>query len=135
MQGGPSVDVLYGGAGIDTIVFESGGGYDYVDDDLSGELTIVEVDASLTPADVTLSRIADDFGMRTMFVAANGGSDVLELRQFGSAAEPVELRFADGTVWTPAMVMDRLARIDGTDLDDVLVRNDTRRPSVRTGGQ
>jgi Ca2+-binding RTX toxin-like protein len=102
-------------------VLQAGGGYDYVDDAHTGELTIVEVEATLTPGDVTLSRTADDYAGPSLYVSANGGADVLELRQFGTAADPVELRFSDGTVWDAQTVMDRIARIDGKALDDALV--------------
>ncbi|MDH5288163.1 MAG: hypothetical protein OEX23_16200 [Betaproteobacteria bacterium] len=39
---------------------------------------------------------------------------------FGSAERPVEIRFGDGTVWSPTEVLARASRIEGTESDDVL---------------
>ncbi|HVF64738.1 MAG TPA: calcium-binding protein [Casimicrobiaceae bacterium] len=119
IDGGGDGDSLFGDAGIDTFVLKAGGGYDYIDDGLSGELTIVDVDASYTPADITLSRTFDGIGS-TLFVTAGAGTDVFEMRGFGTTSAPLEIRFADGTVWTQAMIMDVVARIDGTMGDDVI---------------
>ncbi len=121
LRGGGGSDLLSGGAGVDTYQLAAGDGLDYVsDDDLPGELTVIALDASILPADVTVSRRVDEWGASTLVITANGGVDGLELAGAGRADRPVELRFSDGTIWSPEQVLDLAARIEGTAGDDAL---------------
>ena len=120
LDGGAGADTLQGGAGIDTYLLATGNGIDTLEDNwYLGESTVIEVDATLAPADIAVERIQDDEGFHIL-ISANGGTDGLRLTYIFSNPA-VELRFGDGTVWTPAMVNDKLSLFEGTAGDDSLV--------------
>ena len=120
LDGGLGQDMLRGGQGNDTYVLRTGDGNDTVIDPLaSGEISIVQVDAALHPADVSLSR-RDHDGYGWLLVSANAGATTLELQGYIDAQHPVELRFADGTVWDANYVLDTLYAIRGTAGADTL---------------
>ena len=136
---GDGVDYLTGGAGNDTLT--GGGGGDSLDGGAGndtyvlqvrrrhrrrrptrggGETTVVLVDDGIAPADLGLARVVDEWGWATLQLRANGDADGLDLFEFGDAAHPLEIRFADGTVWTHAAIQDRLYTRHGTDGADLL---------------
>jgi len=123
-DGGPGDDVLAGGPGDDTYVLKSGGGRDsvalYSDWYVAGEKAIVRVDAALHPNDVRVTFDTLSDGSRRFAVTANGGNDSIELEGRENAVFPVEVRFADGTVWDDATVLDKLYVKRGTTAADVL---------------
>ena len=118
LDGGAGFDALLGGPGIDTYVLKSGNEGDRIDDDWQ-DLSIIAVDAALTPADVSL-QIRDFGNGPNISISANGGADELRLNSLNFAI-PVEVRFADGTVWSPATVHDKLFLHEGTPGNDSLV--------------
>ena len=119
LDGGPGVDYLSGGAGDDRYVLKIGGGIDTVSEQWpAGENTIILVDAPLRPADVAVARDDQDDGSY-MVISTNGGADVLRLRYI-PAQLPVEVRFADGTVWDHAVLFDKLYVRHGTAGNDTL---------------
>ncbi len=125
LDGGPGDDYLLGGPGNDTYVLAPGGGQDTVyngaDILAAGEKAIVQVDAALMPADVSVTRDDAEGGSLWLVVSANGGADAIRLASFVDAAHPVEIRFADGTTWDPATVLDKLYMHRGTSAADNLV--------------
>jgi Ca2+-binding RTX toxin-like protein len=121
IDGGAGDDVLEGDVGVDTYVLARGQGLDQLNDFVIGaELTIIEAGPGIAPDDLELSRTQDEYGGPSMRIMLAGTGDGFEMPHYGLADRPVEVRFGDATVWTPAMVMDRLSRIDGTDADDAL---------------
>ncbi len=119
LDGGPGVDYLSGGAGNDRYVLKSGGGIDTVSEQWpAGENTIILVDATLHPADVSVARDDQDDGSY-LVISANGGADALRLRYI-PAQLPVEVRFADGTTWDHAAISDMLYVRRGTGGNDTL---------------
>ena len=121
LTGGGGSDSLDGGAGNDTYVLQAGGGIDVVTDAaVEGETTVVLVDDGIAAADLGLARVVDEWGWATLQLRANGDADGLDLSEFGDAAHPLEIRFADGTVWTQAAIQERLYTRHGTDGADLL---------------
>ncbi len=120
LDGGAGNDILSGYAGVDTYVLSAGTGSDLVGDNWrTGELTIIAVDASLTTADVHITR-GRDANSEFLSVNANGGADELKMR-YPVVDMPLEVHFADGTVWTPADVANQLYLREGTPGPDTLV--------------
>jgi Ca2+-binding RTX toxin-like protein len=116
LLGGDQPDFLSGGEGHDRM--HGGAG----DDSLSGEagVDIYVLSRGVAPDEIVLERIVDEFDVPTLYVRIADSTDELHLPHYGRADRPLELRFEDGTVWTPAIVLERLSRVEGTDLDDVL---------------
>lgn len=123
LDGGAGDDRLNGGGGVDRYVLAAGGGTDLVTDDWSsGDLTHIAVSAGLTPADVRLKHVLGDNGPYVSVSTADGTGE-LRLNMSGPGL-PVEVHFADGTVWNRAQVLDRLYRVNGTAGSDVIEGSD-----------
>lgn len=103
LAGGAGADVLVGDMGNDTYRFGRGDGADiiYDQDDTGGNIDRVEFGSDVTAYDVTAER---ESGTNNLQLRINGTNDVLIIANYyHSAAHQVEeIRFADGTVWTPA---------------------------------
>jgi len=120
LDGGAGDDRLNGGGGVDRYILKAGGGTDLVTDDwLSGDLTLIAVSAGLTPADIRLKHVLGDNGPYVSVSTADGTGE-LRLNTSGPGL-PVEVHFADGAVWTRAEVLDRLYRVSGTGVGELLV--------------
>ena len=123
LNGGAGNDDLGGGAGTDTYVFASGGGQDSVraggDDLATGEKAIVQVDSGLRPTDISVTREDREDG-RWLVLSANAGADLLQIQNFVDAAHPLEVRFADGTTWDSATILDKIYVHRGTAVADTL---------------
>ena len=119
LDGGPGWDTLYGGTNVDRYVLKSGSEIDRVNEINNGELSIIDVDPTLHPSDVTPARLSDDFG-DYLSISINAGADGLQL-QFPTAAKPVEIRFEDGTVWNSATIHRHPLSPHGTPGPDTLV--------------
>ena len=116
--GGSGNDSLTGGDGQDSYLLESGFGRDtVVNSDAAqgydrdgnfgwvGNTDRVQFGAGISPDQVLLGRSGLD-----LLMAFNGSTDLLRVASwFGSAQARVEeLRFADGTVWSPAVISQLL---------------------------
>lgn len=131
--GGTGSDLLQGGAGNDTYRFSAGFGHDVILEgsfpgeleilsldegpnpefgDGSPEFNIVEFDATIDPADVTVRAEGGEVGIEKFYLSFANGTDRLQIGQdyFGDPIRNVlisEYRFADGTVWTHDDVVAR----------------------------
>ena len=122
LDGGAGDDTLSGGAGTDTYLLKSGGGHDTVTQDevlLTNDKLIIQVDSSLRPTDVSVTREDDDFSA-ILVVSINGGADALRVPGYVDANRPVEIHFGDGTVWDGAAVLDKLYVKRGSGGNDTL---------------
>src|SRR6185295_12584188 len=119
LDGGAGVDVLSGGTGIDTYVLKPGSESDLIADQFGSELTIVAVDPSLTPSDVTLARLNP--GNDYLSIAINGAADELRVNGIQFGVPNLEIRFGDGTVWDSATISDKLYLQQGTAGNDTLI--------------
>jgi trimeric autotransporter adhesin len=124
LDGGPDDDTLDGGRGDDSYVLKPGGGIDTVaitgDWFISGEKASVLVDGALRPSDVAVGLVDHGSGYAWLAISASSGADSIELESRQDPAFPVEVRFADGTVWDDATVLDKLYARRGTAGADVL---------------
>ncbi len=125
-------DYLQGGSGNDTYLFGRGAGQDYVYeyDATAGNIDTIKVAAGVNPADVKVTRDADN-----LYLSIKGTADKMAvLDWFGSDAGKVErVEFADGTVWDVAALATKAAdntltgdggsTILGTAGNDTLVGN------------
>lgn len=101
LRGGTGADTLGGGAGNDTFLFATGDGVDIVRE--SSGTDAIEFAAGIDPGSVTVSRTGTDLQLQL-----SGGTDRVTVEGFfGSAGAEIEsVRFADGTVWTLAMLRE-----------------------------
>jgi Ca2+-binding RTX toxin-like protein len=120
--GGPGDDWLAGGAGDDTYHFGPGAGEDRITelDSAAGNHDVIQMASGVLPDDVTITREGDHLVLGL-------GPDQLTVEQYfvqwSTAYRVEEIRFADGTVWTPATINERLGlgiTLTGTDGDDTL---------------
>lgn len=123
LDGGAGADWLYGGAGDDLFVFGRGYGSDrFIEADGAGDAILMKADVA--PGDVTLSRSNLD-----LIVKIAGTADqitVVDNFSYGWLRLE-EIRFADGTIWTPAIIEAMLRigtagndTITGTAFNDLL---------------
>jgi Ca2+-binding RTX toxin-like protein len=105
LDGGAGTDTLWGGAGDDRYRFARGGGTDLVvdQDATAGNLDAIEVAPDLAPDDVIAER-GTLYGSDLVLTVYGSDDSVTIADQFGATGEYAveEIRFADGTVWTPA---------------------------------
>jgi Ca2+-binding RTX toxin-like protein len=105
LQGGPGADTLFGGKGADIYRFEAGHGADLIiDNDVSAQRDVLEFGAGIAPAQVLATRI----GSADLLLRA--GPDSVRVQEFFLAGEAAgagieEVRFADGTVWDRAQLL------------------------------
>ncbi len=117
LDGGAGNDQLVGFAGNDTYVFGRGYGQDWVfDEDATvGNIDVVRFAADITPDDIVASRDPGTYDLR---LAIDGTFDALIIANhfFVAADEVEEFRFANGTVWTPAMIPMLISGSSGNDV-------------------
>ena len=145
LYGGAGNDILYGGAGNDTLrgnggddiyIFAIGDGQDVISEE--GGVDAIQFGAGIEPNDVVIKRVARWNGGSTTYydleLSIVGTSDKLTIQQyFGSynsnwgtitpanVAQAIEqYTFADGTVWTPSTIHEKMHNIIGTIGDDSL---------------
>ncbi len=123
LRGGPGNDLLTGGSGDDTFRFLAGDGNDLINayDTRAGKQDVIELGAGITPTGVTVSRLSS-YDYDDLLLTLPGG-DSLRVRNFfvGDGDGPAavqQVRFADGTVWTPALLRARVL-LGGAGNDDL----------------
>lgn len=115
-------DVLNGGSGSDTYVFEAGNGVDTIVDN-AGEGNTLVFGAGVDPASVTLS-------LGSLLIKTGNGGDAIHIQGFDPnnvwAAPVIEsFQFAGGTTLSYAQLLERGFDIAGTAADDVLTGTNT----------
>ncbi len=121
LEGGAGNDDITGGLGSDVVRFGRGDGQDIVrgtTDPTVGKLDVIELREGIAPADVILHTSGTQL---TIKIA--GTTDQILVTGFldgdstsNSYSSLQQLRFADGTIWTPADIMVRvLAGTEGAD--------------------
>jgi len=124
IDGGAGNDRLDGGAGDDTYFFGRGGGRDRVDDSKGND--VIELGAGIAPDDLQVTRQDDE-----LTVSVRGTADAVAIHWAPEAGHAVEaLRFAGGTAWDAATLIDRIndapllaaAPADVSTLEDQLLR-------------
>ena len=123
LVGGVGNDRLAGGAGMDVYRFDAGDGRDVIDNSgnawNSPSADVLEFGSGVLPSQVVAERVNDDLILRIA-----GSNDELRVQYyFDNDADSVQviaqIRFADGTVWTPAQVRTQV--LAPTDADQRIV--------------
>jgi Ca2+-binding RTX toxin-like protein len=112
LRGGLGNDVLGGGNGADIYRFARGDGDDYIDGS-GGGADVLEFSSDILPSQVTVTQ--SQSGWEIIITVDQGGGSITN-RGFGQL-NPLEVRFADGTVWSPGDLADR--SMAGTEGDDI----------------
>ena len=136
LGGGAGDDVLQGESGDDTYAFARGDGADliYEPDATPGNLDRIEFAADIRPDDIDATR--DPVYAGDLILALHGTGDAITIVNQLAASGPSveEIRFADGTVWTPAATPmlirgtaanNSLTGTSGPDVFEGLAGNDT----------
>ena len=122
LDGGAGNDTLYGNAGNDTYLFYRGAGQDWISDydNAAGNLDVIKIADSLTPADIQLSRSAYD-----LYVGIAGSADKLTVSGwFSNTSSQVEqIQFSDGTTWGVDAISE-MSSGTASQGNDVLYGND-----------
>ncbi|GFM76187.1 hypothetical protein PSCICM_20060 [Pseudomonas cichorii] len=121
LEGGTGNDILSGGMGGDTYLFKLGDGRDTINEDnvYSPETDILKFGEGIIASDITATRV----GTSLVLSHRNGQDQITFSNWFyatGGRYQVDRFEFADGTVWTSAMVAAPLLRLIGGDGDDVL---------------
>jgi Ca2+-binding RTX toxin-like protein len=120
--GGAGNDLLEGGAGDDVYVYELGDGNDTIfDADYNdGNVDTLRLGAGVTPGDVAVSRSGTDL---VLTIGATGEAITVAMFGEGAAFAIERVEFDDGTTWSSAGLVQRLAAepIAGTVQDDLLL--------------
>ena len=123
LRGGPGNDLLTGGSGDDSFRFLAGDGNDLIDayDTGAGKRDVIELGAGITPDAVAVSRLSG-LGFDDLLLTLPGG-DSLRVRNFfvGDGEGPagvLQVRFADGSIWTPALLRARVL-VGSAGVDDL----------------
>lgn len=109
LSGAAGNDTLLGGQGADVYRFGPGGGRDVIED-TGGDWArnILEFDAGVLPSDVSCRKVNGD-----LVLSLIDTNDQVIVRNYFYSPTPgvidvIEIRFANGTLWTPSSVMQRL---------------------------
>lgn len=115
IRGDKGDDILLGGDGNDTYVWTRGDGNDTIED--SSGLNVLEFGDGISPGDVTTSLD----GSALIFALSSGERITVRGWLDAAANRLSEVRFADGTTWSPDDIRDMTppALIEGTDENDI----------------
>ncbi len=105
---GKGDDVMHGGDGSDTYVFNPGDGRDVIEDDGNGDVDRIEV-AGYTSAQVSVTRYyKGDDGIVLRFAGSDDTVTVLNTLSERADDTVEEIAFSDGVIWTMADVLAAL---------------------------
>lgn len=118
LQGGTGDDTLDGQAGNDVYKFARGDGADTVGGAASdGSSDELQFAAGILPSDVVATRS----GSADLRLAISGSADSVLIRGLLNQGASLQLvRFADGTVWDRALLLNKLTTLTGTAGADTL---------------
>ncbi|WP_167240169.1 putative Ig domain-containing protein [Massilia genomosp. 1] len=109
LDGGAGNDRLRGGRGNDVYLFGKGSGHDSLenDDNASTRKDVVRLGAGITVDDVSVTR-----WWKTLILTVRSSNDTLYVSNYfdGGAAKIDALEFADGTIWTSAMLEQKVVQ-------------------------
>jgi len=142
MVGGKGDDLLSGGGGGDTYVFNVGDGHDTINDSdtsflgsgfltIDGNPDVLQLGEGITPNDISFARNGQDvdfiLGTNGDRVTIQGQDSYIYTGVFGnlSSTRIEEVRFADGTVWTWHDLNQHMIAAETTDGNDVTVGTST----------
>jgi Ca2+-binding RTX toxin-like protein len=114
--GGLDSDSLYGGSGNDTYVFNTGDGWDYIEerDTTPGNIDTLEFGAGILPEDVVVTRYDAE-----LYVEIGGGEGIQINQWFEDEAYQVErFEFANGTIWDVEDIESQIEVLQGTENSD-----------------
>jgi len=109
LSGGTGSDLMFGGDGDDTYLVDLSVGEDEIADTL-GRNTL-RFASGILPGALTVERLQDSTDVR--FTLATGRSVTVRRALEGAFESYV---FADGTVWSPAVLIDQVVSPDGTSI-------------------
>lgn len=116
-------DVLRGGDSGDTYVFGVGAGHDRIEESVTnvlyGDEDVVEFDATVAVADVSVSRDGNDLILTLTSGDSLRIAGEFDLQTLYTWTDIELFRFADGTLWTKADIQERL--LQGTAGSDHLI--------------
>ncbi|MBI4190070.1 MAG: putative Ig domain-containing protein, partial [Betaproteobacteria bacterium] len=116
LSGGADNDFLAGGIGDDTYSFGRGDGTDYLSEAAADSgADVLELGADIAPSEILVTRTDSD-----LLISVAGTGDRVTLQGwFGFNGAGLErVRFADGTVWTPADLEAQIVVPPGTEGND-----------------
>uniref|UniRef100_UPI003204B6F2 calcium-binding protein n=3 Tax=Pseudomonas syringae TaxID=317 RepID=UPI003204B6F2 len=128
LTGGIGNDTLSGGTGSDTYFFNSGDDQDTIQETSlysssnDGAVDVLKFGTGISAADITVTASGSD----VVFAHANGTDKITVKGWLSSALDRYQLErveFADGTVWTSALISSQLLEFQGTEGHDVLNRS------------
>ncbi|MCA9469501.1 MAG: hypothetical protein KC643_29220, partial [Nitrospira sp.] len=124
LEGGPGNDRLEGSFGGDTYVFGQGDGQDVAYDYDNLSFDVVEFDSDVLPGEVVVERGTGINDVRLRIVDS-GDSLTLENQNFSPVigaplSQIEEVRFDNGTVWTPNTLRSMLLQGEMTSGDDLI---------------
>lgn len=117
LTGGQGNDYLMGGAGNDVYQFARGDGTPTIsDNDVTvGNQDTIRFDGSILAADITVSRTYSDL----LLTIAGSADQITVASWFGGSANQIErVQFANGTVWSSADLIGKIAATFTTEGDD-----------------
>jgi len=112
LDGAAGVDRLEGGDGSDTYRFGRAGGQDAIAD-AAGSADMLLLDAGIAPADVTVEQSRDG---ANLILKVKGSEARITIENALGTGRVEKIRFADGTEWAFADILQRLATTE----DDVI---------------
>ncbi|MFN4352188.1 MAG: VCBS domain-containing protein [Hylemonella sp.] len=113
-NGGGGNDRLYGVGGSDTYLFGRGDGVDRV----TGAMNNLVFKEGVNPGDVMVRRMGDAAVFTIRDTSDSVTFDYAYPSWAAGLANFEEVRFADGTIWTPEQINEKA--LEGTDGDDVI---------------
>lgn len=122
LTGGTGSDRLEGGAGADTYVYNLGDGddviYDYKENDTAA-MDMIVFGAGITPATLIFSRVAADWDDIRIGFVGHAGSIIIDNQHWADTGIE-SIKFADGTIWDHAEILERYVFDQQTAGNDII---------------